>query len=210
MADTSQPGSKSEQGVFSITRSIEINAPRQVVWDVLLDFQSYYEWNPFVRSQELTDASYTPLPDPPQVAPGAHLLMKVKIPAFPLDQLSASSSSEPSKRLEGEKLTTAKELVTHVDAEEFKIAWRQTLLPGFLMNGERWQTLTTTGPGEEEGGKERTVYTTTETFGGPLAYVLKALMKGDLELSFEGMAEGLKRRAEGMAESAGVRVEAAA
>lgn len=30
----------------------EIDAPPEVVWDVLLEFESYPEWNPFVRSIE--------------------------------------------------------------------------------------------------------------------------------------------------------------
>lgn len=36
-------------GVFNASTCIEINAPLSTAWDVLLDFPSYPDWNPFVR-----------------------------------------------------------------------------------------------------------------------------------------------------------------
>lgn len=35
-------------GVFSVGASSLIDAPIDKVWNILLDFQSYSEWNPFV------------------------------------------------------------------------------------------------------------------------------------------------------------------
>ncbi|WP_396610977.1 SRPBCC family protein [Haloferax sp. S1W] len=32
-----------------LTTSIEIDAPPERVWDVLVDFDHYHEWNPFMR-----------------------------------------------------------------------------------------------------------------------------------------------------------------
>lgn len=32
-----------------ITSKIIINAPKQLVWEILLDFEKYEEWNPFTR-----------------------------------------------------------------------------------------------------------------------------------------------------------------
>ncbi|HEY9763704.1 MAG TPA: SRPBCC domain-containing protein [Trichocoleus sp.] len=33
-----------------LNTSIEINAPANIVWEVLTDFSSYDQWNPFIRS----------------------------------------------------------------------------------------------------------------------------------------------------------------
>jgi hypothetical protein len=35
-----------------IRTTIEINATVEAVWDILMDFESYPEWNPFIRSVE--------------------------------------------------------------------------------------------------------------------------------------------------------------
>jgi len=34
---------------ITITTSIEIDAPKQLVWDVLTDFSAYPEWNPYME-----------------------------------------------------------------------------------------------------------------------------------------------------------------
>lgn len=39
---------------FRINRSVEIDAPAEVVWNVITDFASYGEWNPFVPRCEST------------------------------------------------------------------------------------------------------------------------------------------------------------
>jgi hypothetical protein len=33
-----------------ISTSILIKAPKQIVWDILTDFQNYQNWNPFIKS----------------------------------------------------------------------------------------------------------------------------------------------------------------
>lgn len=38
----------------SLYTEIEMNAPVHVVWTILTDFQSYPEWNPFIRSFDST------------------------------------------------------------------------------------------------------------------------------------------------------------
>lgn len=35
---------RSSQGVFSVSASITIDAPRATVWQVLMDWGSYHEW----------------------------------------------------------------------------------------------------------------------------------------------------------------------
>ena len=34
---------------IAISTTVDIDAPRQLVWDVLTDFAAYHEWNPYTR-----------------------------------------------------------------------------------------------------------------------------------------------------------------
>jgi hypothetical protein len=34
---------------ITITTSVEIDAPKRLVWDVLTDFSAYTEWNPYME-----------------------------------------------------------------------------------------------------------------------------------------------------------------
>jgi hypothetical protein len=34
---------------ITISTTVEIDAPKQLVWDVLTDFSAYYEWNPYME-----------------------------------------------------------------------------------------------------------------------------------------------------------------
>ncbi|KAA1470125.1 hypothetical protein DENSPDRAFT_835847 [Dentipellis sp. KUC8613] len=161
------------EGVVAISDSIDIDAPRQRVWEILLDFPAYGEWNPFVRSQTIVDASKRPLADQ-TVAEGQWLYMgTVHIPPTMDDTVSSSSTME---------------LITHVDHDAYRVAWVYKSLPRWLLNAERWQTLS------EVNGKTR--YETREVFGGPVAYILKFFMQQGLRDAFRAMAEALKARAE--------------
>lgn len=53
--------------MFVIDKSLEINAPAELVWEVITDFASYREWNPF-----LTDCKST-------LKPGDPIDLKVKL-----------------------------------------------------------------------------------------------------------------------------------
>jgi len=64
-----------------VTAESTVDAPISIVWKTLLDFESYEKWNPFVRSQLVTDSKYIPLSVQPEPAEGQFLLMKVQIPA---------------------------------------------------------------------------------------------------------------------------------
>ena len=59
----------------------------------------------------------------------------------------------------------------------------------WLMTTERWQWLTRTEDG-------KTKYETIEVFGGIMAYLVKWLVRGKLELGFQAMANDLKSRSE--------------
>ncbi|RDB23643.1 hypothetical protein Hypma_009299 [Hypsizygus marmoreus] len=163
-------------GVFSVSSSIIINAPRNKVWSVLLDFPSYKEWNPFARGQTIVDKSKNPLPDQTP-AEGQYLLIApVHLPP---------TMGEPGWF----QKQSAFEMISTVDRENYRVAWVNIALPKFLLSAERWQALS-------EDGEGRTKYETIEVFGGFFAYLVKFFMREKLVLGFNAQAEALKKRAE--------------
>lgn len=170
-----------KDGVFSISASIVIDAPRDVVWDVLMDWKAYHEWNPFVRNQYLTDASKRPLPADQQTPrAGAHLLIHpVHIPP----------SFDPPKFLPA---GSSHEIITAIDTQNYRCAWVTADYPTWMLRAERWQALVEV----EEDGRKKTRYETMEVFDGVLAYVVMGLVGDGLRKGFIAMAEGLKTRSE--------------
>ncbi|KAG2757729.1 hypothetical protein P692DRAFT_20763691 [Suillus brevipes Sb2] len=164
----------SSKGVFSVSSSSLINAPREVVWDVLMDWKSYKEWNPFVRDQRVTDARKNPLPDETPREGSYLYIHPVHIPPTFDNKWLPSSAFER---------------ITVLDHENYRTAWVYVNTPHWLLNAERWQALVVV-----EGGKTR--YETIEVFGGVLAYFIKAFVGSGLKKGFVAMAERLKSRAE--------------
>ncbi|KAF7972271.1 hypothetical protein HWV62_18602 [Athelia sp. TMB] len=168
----------SSSGVFSVSGSTVINAPRDEVWKILIDFPKYHE----CRAQTIVskDSSQTPLTDEAPTT-GSHLLIsRVHIPPT-MDDASVRSPG------------SALERITVMDHENYRCAWVYIKLPRWLLSAERWQVLSVV---EGEGGHEVTRYDTEETFGGILAYVVKFFMRGGLTQGFQAMADALKKRAE--------------
>ncbi|VDC05177.1 unnamed protein product [Peniophora sp. CBMAI 1063] len=169
--------SEQNEGVFSVSSSIVIDAPPSVVWKVILDFPAYKEWNSFVRAQVQLDQSKKPLAD--QSVPvelGSFLRLSVHLPPTMDDSVSFTHSDE---------------IVTELDSSNFRVAWRfLPPIPGIL-NAERWQQLTAT-----DGGK--TKFETKETFRGPVAYVVRWMLRDKLQGAFETYADDLKKRSESL------------
>ena len=84
---------------------------------------------------------------------------------------------------------SAFEIISTVDHENYRVAWTNVSFPRFLLNAERWQSLSMDGNG-------RTRYETIEVFGGILAYILKFWLREKLVIGFNAQADGLKRWAE--------------
>ncbi|TFK71528.1 hypothetical protein BDN72DRAFT_957966 [Pluteus cervinus] len=175
-----------ESGVFALQASIDIDAPREKVWKVLMDWGGYEEWNPFVRNQQLTDQSRQPLPAQLQMTPneGQHLLISpVHVPpTFSKPGLLQSQS--------------AFEIITVLDHENYRCAWENVEFPRWLMNAERWQMLTEVEVDVDGARKKVTRYETIEVFGGILAYFIVWFVGANLRKGFTAMAEGLKKRSE--------------
>ncbi|KIJ60906.1 hypothetical protein HYDPIDRAFT_97692 [Hydnomerulius pinastri MD-312] len=168
-------------GVFHASASIVIDAPRELVWEVLMDWRSYHEWNPFVRNQQLTDASKKPLPAHQQTPrAGAHLYIHpVNIPpSFDAPKIFPAGS--------------AFEVITVLDTENYRCAWKNIDYPDWALGAERWQALVEV----EEDGRKKTRYETIEVFSGILAHLVKIFVGTGLQAGFLAMAEGLKKRSE--------------
>ncbi|KAF8654739.1 hypothetical protein AX16_003394 [Volvariella volvacea WC 439] len=167
---------RSSDGVFFVSTSLVINAPRDKVWHNLLNFSAYKDWNPFVRGQIVVDASSQPLADQTPVAGKYILMAPVHLPP---------TMGEPGIF----QKQSAFVVITLVDHEQCRCAWETRGLPSFLLHTNRWQILT-------QQSDRTTKYETIEVFGGLLAYVIKFLMRDKLRAGFEAMAEGLKRISE--------------
>ncbi len=124
---------------FDPTAQIEIDAPIELVWAVMLDTQSYAEWNPFVVRADC--------PSPPR--PGDPITLHVQWP--------------------NGKTTTSSERISIVEPPgpgEVRTATLAYVYEGLpaklgLVRGTRYQRLR-----QAPGGS--TSYHTVEKFGGPL------------------------------------------
>ncbi|TDL26884.1 hypothetical protein BD410DRAFT_473274 [Rickenella mellea] len=166
-----------ERGVFCILESKVINASPEKVWDTLLDFQSYREWNPFVRSITILDSSAKPATEQNghSLTEGTRISMQVHIPAT----LERTGWPNPHK---------VDIIVNTYDNDRRRVEWSPTGYPAWLLRSRRWQTVSTVEDG--------TLYETREVFAGPLVYLVNLLTGRDLRISLQRMAEALKTRAE--------------
>ncbi|PFH46304.1 hypothetical protein AMATHDRAFT_155684 [Amanita thiersii Skay4041] len=172
------------RGAFSVSATATIDAPIDLVWDVLLDFPSYSQWQvfpsislcPIDRGQVITDKNKRPLADQtPEV--GKYLLIApVHLPPTMGKPGWFGTSS-------------AFEIISAVDHDEHRVAWINIDMPRFLLNAERWQVLSVDPTGQ-------TKYETREVFGGFFSYFIKFFLQSSLVHGFSAQAEGLKKRAE--------------
>jgi len=154
------------------TAQIDINAPLDLVWQVMLDTDSYAEWNPFV---ERADTS-----TPPQV--GNPIVLHVR-------WANGRSTRSPERITAIEPPTTTGDGTTTAHLSYVFEGWPARL---GLVRGTRHQRLTQR-PGEP------TTYDTVEEFSGPL---VRLAGPGRVADGFRRHAAGLKERAESLASTA--------
>ena len=82
--------------VESVT--VEITAPAEQVWDVLVDFERYREWNPFCVEAEGILALGEPLPLPSPSKNPAHGVCHPLCPRHIHDATPSRSEDAPSMR----------------------------------------------------------------------------------------------------------------
>jgi len=162
--------------IFSVSSSILIDAPRDKVWSIILDFPSYKDWNTFARSMTVTNRAMLPLPDQTPEE-GKHIQIVANM---------ALGLEEPRYFDRGNAFV----VISTLDSENYRVAWKTDMLPSFLLISERWQILTV----DEVTGQ--TKYETFEVFDGVLAYLVKFFVGAKLAAGFKAAADSLKKRAE--------------
>ncbi|KAG7447400.1 uncharacterized protein BT62DRAFT_948474 [Guyanagaster necrorhizus] len=165
----------SSDGVFAVSGSAIIDASIETVWNNLLDFKGYKEWNPFVRDQNITDSSGNILPDQ-TIAEGKFVHI------YPV-HLTPSLEDVPFYNR-----FSAFVVCTALDHENHRVAWKTTL-PRWLLDAERWQSCTVV-----PGGKVK--YESIEVFNGILAYLVRFFVGQKLINGVGAMARGLQAKSE--------------
>ena len=153
--------------------SVTIDAPIDVVWDVMLDTASYGEWNTFVQKAEC--------PSPPTA--GDPIVLHVR-------WANGRTTRSP------ERVSAVEPPVAGADgATTARLSYVYEGLPAKLglVRGTRHQRLR-----QAPGGP--TSYDTVEEFSGPL---VRLAGPGRVAEGFRRHAEDLKRRAEALAQPRG-------
>jgi uncharacterized protein YndB with AHSA1/START domain len=154
--------------VATATASTVIDAPMQLIWDVMLDVERYPEWNPFIVEVGLPEQR------PPEV--GDRLVLHVRWRTG-----GRTRSSERVTALEPPSASGGRRALL-----EYQYAGP---LGGVrLVQGRRRQELNRLDDGI-------TTYTTFERLHGPLAW---AAPIGRVQDGFERHAQALKERAESL------------
>ena len=147
---------------------VDIDAPIDVVWGVMLDTASYAEWNPFVVQADC--------PSPPK--PGDPILLHVR-------WANGRQITSPERITVVEPPTETESGALKATLKYVYEGWPSKLK---LLSGTRVQRLT-----QVPGGP--TSYDTVEEFGGPL---VRLAGPKRVEDGFRRHAEALKRRAEAL------------
>ncbi|KAF9054158.1 hypothetical protein BJ165DRAFT_688685 [Panaeolus papilionaceus] len=183
-----------ESGVFAVTGSSLIDASREKIWDIMLDFPEYGKWNTFVRKMTLSPPypePYTTSSPPTQPTVDTHISILVRMPP---------ALSDPTLLTQG----TAFVRISALDEPNFRVTWETASFPHWLLHSERWQWLEEVEvevPSEEVGSsatrkKKMVRYQTIEVFNGFAAYFVKLFVGSKLKVGFQAAAETLKKRAE--------------
>jgi hypothetical protein len=148
--------------------TVEIDAPLEVVWAVMLDLDRYGDWNPFIYRVDR---------EPGRAGRPAQLGERITLQV----------------RFGGGRAVASRERVTGIevtsDGRRLEYEFYGWLHRLGLVRGRRQQIVTAAGP-------MSTVYSTEETFRGPLRFVLpvRAVQGG-----FRRHAKALKQHAEQLA-----------
>lgn len=142
----------------SIEASADIDAPIEQVWQILTDFESYPDWNPFTVSVET------------RFEPGRPVIMEVALmPPKTMRQVEFINVIEAPRR----------------------IAWGYVMGHRSILQANRYQILEPLAEG-------RCRYRTVDYFSGTMVPLMMATMGNKVKAGFEGVARGLKARAESL------------
>ena len=152
-----------------------IDAPIKTVYDALLDFDSYPTWNSYVPSVIFKGLR----PPNPEIG------MRFTFVAHQKRGDSGIHSAEQLTLLEPGTTTC-------------RVAWKSAAVPSSILSAERMHEMVES---IDESGKAVTSYTTWETFGGLVGWIVK-LSQGQLLVDrFADWTNDLKAHVEGMLSS---------
>ena len=156
--------------VRNASASVSIDAPAELVWNVMLDLDGYGQWNPFIVRVDAPGGRAPRVGDP--------ITLHV--------------------RFRGGRAVASRERITRIEAPAVDGAVARALLEYEfygrlhrvgLVRGRRLQRL-------EQGADGSTLYRTEERFRGALAFAVPARAVQD---GFQRHARALKQRAESLA-----------
>ena len=166
----STPHRASRTALFSIYSTSAISAPAAKVHAILLDSTTYAQWNTFCPRLTMP-------PNQPQLAVGIHLTEHY--------YMRGHGKWPPGPQ--GMEVVNVDDQVS--EGVGLRIVFRNTSWPNFLLWSERVQEIRAMT-------EDKCVYVTWDTFGGPLAWLVKITMGALLVERFKDWAEDLKNFAQ--------------
>ena len=160
----------------------EIDAPPEVVWDVLLEFESYPEWNPFVRAIE------------GEPTEGERLRVQIDPP----NSRGMTFKPEVIAVEENRRLVWLGRLVVPFAFDGYHEFHLEPIEDGERSGGSR-STSESDSDGGESSEARRTRLLHRETFRGALVPLL--FDQESLEAGFAAMNAAVKKRAEARVEA---------
>jgi len=179
--------------VFTVKSSIHISAPPEFVFNIVTDPASYPLWNTFTPHYQVNyqpeDASSAVLGGPDHFRPGTRFTQTVYMNGRGLAPDAKVSESRPNAiRV---TLVDRLEDVSDDGRKGFRISWIATNYYRWMLRCERVQEFVDDGSGGTD-------YICWESFGGPVAYIVKYLVGGQLVERFADCGRELKAYAEGV------------
>lgn len=199
-------------GSFSVISSAHIAASPDVVFSALLSHREYPSWNRFVRLVTVTSTGPSPTCEPNTSSAeadstaletallnddGSRYLRKGMQMTF---QVHLDPDNARLSTGQGMEVTVLEPFDPQDRRRGWRVAWRGTSMPSFVLRTERVQEFVDDGRGGTE-------YTCWETFYGPAAPVTRLATGRLLQKGFRCWTEDLKATAEKIA--AGGREETA-
>uniref|UniRef100_A0A8H7XL02 SRPBCC domain-containing protein n=1 Tax=Psilocybe cubensis TaxID=181762 RepID=A0A8H7XL02_PSICU len=159
--------------------TILIDAPIEKVWDILMDFPEYKNWNTFARSMVLVDYNTRqPLADQ-TLELGKYIDIRAHMNPGDVPE-------EPGYLDKGNAFV----FISTLEPDIHRVAWTTSMFPSWILQSVRTQALSV----DEASGK--TKYENREVFSGFLSYIVKFFVGGKLNKGFAAAASSLKKHAE--------------
>lgn len=173
--------------------SVHISAPPEFVFDIVADPASYPHWSTFTPHFEINyqpeDAGSFSLGGPNHLRPGTKITQTVYMNGQGLAPDAKVSDSRPN-HIQVSFVDRLQDIAGD-GRTGFRICWIQTGISGWFLRTERVHEFVDDGSGGTD-------YLSWETFGGPLAYIVRLAVGGQLVNRSADSGRELKAYAEGL------------